>query len=62
LITHGFEKSIVEPAVRRIITKYFELFVNGMACSDKQRDFFERHKPFYLDKGPDFISFDDVGI
>lgn len=62
LITHGFEHSVVEPVVRRIITKYFELFVSGMSCSATQHDFFERHKPSYLDKGPNFISFHDVGI
>lgn len=62
LITHGFEQSVVEPVVRRIITKYFELFVNGLDCTAKQREFFERYKPSYLDKGPDFINFHDVGI
>jgi hypothetical protein len=61
LITHGFEQTVVESVVRRIITKYFELFVNGMECSTPQNKFFERYKPSYLDKGPDFINFHDIG-
>lgn len=61
LITHGFEQTVVESVVRRIITKYFELFVNGIECSTPQNEFFERYKPSYLDKGPDFINFHDIG-
>jgi hypothetical protein len=62
MITHGFEQAVVEPVVRRIITKYFELYVNGMDCDNAQHKFFERHKAAYLDKGANFIAFQDVGI
>lgn len=62
LITHGFEHSVVEPVIKRVIAKYFELYINGMDCSSAQQDFFERHKTEYLDKGPDFFLFQDVGI
>ena len=62
LITHGFEHAVVEPVVRRIVTKYFELYVNGMNCSDCQREFFERHRTAYLEQGPEFIVFHDAGI
>jgi hypothetical protein len=62
MITHGFEQAVVEPVVRRIVTKYFELIENGMDCTPSQRTFFERHRAAYLDKGPDFIVFQDVGI
>ena len=62
LITHGFEEKIVEPVVRRLMTKYFELYINGIACSQEQIAFFEKHKDRFLDQGMNFIEFKDLGL
>ncbi len=62
MITHGFDPEVVEPVVRRIINKYFELFDNGIACTASQRAFFQKYLDDYYDKGADFVEFVDVGL
>jgi hypothetical protein len=62
IITHGFEDHVVEPVVRRVILKYFELIDSGIGCSDAQREFFEKYKDAYYERGVDFITFVDVGL
>jgi len=62
IITHGFEDDVVEPVVRRVIVKYFELIDGGIGCSDPQREFFEKYKDAYYEYGVDFMNFVDVGL
>jgi prephenate dehydratase len=62
MITHGFDAEVVEPVFRRIINKWFELFDNGIRCTEPQRSFFEKHLNDYYDKGGDFVEFVDVGL
>ena len=62
VIIHGFEDRVVEPVVRRVIVKYFELIDSGIGCSDAQREFFEKYKDAYYERGVDFIDFVDVGL
>ena len=61
MITHGFDPSVIEPVVRRMISKHFELHDLGIKCSESQQTFFETYLEDYRDKGPDFIQFRDVG-
>lgn len=62
MITHGFDAKVVEPVFRRIISKWFELFDNGIRCTEQQRLFFEKHLNDYYDQGADFAEFVDVGL
>jgi len=61
IVLHGYEDTIVEPVARLIIDKYFELYINGIECSDSQREFFEKYNEEYLEHGMDFIKFIDIG-
>ncbi|MBN1392460.1 MAG: hypothetical protein JW947_06625 [Sedimentisphaerales bacterium] len=60
IMTHGFEVDIVEPVVRRMIVKLFELMDNGISCSKAQQALFKKYKKVYYDKGIEFIKFTDV--
>lgn len=62
IMIHGFEDNIVEPVMKQIVDKYFELYINGINCSDAQRKFFEKYKKAYFNQGVDFINFTDVGL
>lgn len=62
IVTHGFEENVVEPVVRRIIAKLFELIDSGIDCSDTQRKLFKKYKKAYYNQGVDFINFTDVGL
>lgn len=62
VLIHGFEEDVVEPVMRQVIDKYFELIENGIECTDVQRAFFEKHKDAYYEHGPDFIEFTDIGL
>lgn len=57
IMTHGFNAEIVEPVVRIIIFKYFQLIDNNLPCSAKQKALFNKHKRQYLKEGPKFIKF-----
>lgn len=61
LITHGFEQEVVEPVVRRMLAKYFELHQNGLPCNEMERRFFKRHGSEFGEKGEAMFSFTDVG-
>jgi hypothetical protein len=60
LYTHGFEILAVESAVRFYIGRVFELWENGVRCTDEQNLFFERYKTEWLERGSDFIQFSRV--
>jgi prephenate dehydratase len=60
VVTHGFEAAIVEPVVRRVIVKLFELIDSGISCSKIQQVFFKKYKKTYYDKGIEFIKFMDI--
>lgn len=62
IVIHGFEIDVVEPVMRLLIDKYFELYNNGIKCTDAQKAFFEKHNEKYLEQGMDFINFVDIGI
>lgn len=62
ILIHGFEDEIVEPVVKLIIHKYFELIDIGINCSPEQSEFFEKYKKAYYNQGVDFINFTDVGL
>jgi len=62
IVTHGFDEHVVEPVVKRIITKYFELLDIGINCSPTQSKFFKKNKKAYYKHGMDFIHFTDVGL
>jgi len=62
IVTHGFDERIVDPVVKLIINKYFELIDIGINCSPEQSEFFEKHKEAYYKHGMDFINFIDVGL
>ena len=63
IVTHGFEEEIVEPVVKQIINKYFELYVNSaINCTEPQRAFFDKYKAQYYQQGKDFIKFKDIGL
>ena len=62
IMIHGFEDNIVEPVMKQIVDKYFELYINGINCSDAQRKLFEKYKKAYYNQGGDFINFIDVGL
>jgi len=62
LITHGYEEDVVEPVVREIISKYFEMYIKGtLRCTEMQQAFFDKHKPRYIAAGKYFIEFTDIG-
>lgn len=61
VLIHGFEEDVVEPVMRQVVDKYFELIDNGIGCTDVQRAFFEKHKDAYYEHGTDFIKFVDIG-
>jgi len=62
IVLHGYEDSIVEPVARLVIDKYFELYINGIECTNNERKFFEKYKQAYYEHGMDFINFVDVGL
>lgn len=62
ILIHGFEGEIVEPVMRLIVDKYFELYANGIACSEPQRAFFKKYLKAYFKDGMNFINFIDVGL
>ncbi len=63
IITHGFEEEVVEPVVKQIVNKYFELYDrSAIECSPTQRAFFEKYKTQYYQYGKDFIKFEDIGL
>jgi len=62
IVLHGYEDSVVEPVARLVIDKYFELYINGIECTNNQRNFFEKYKKAYYEQGMDFINFVDVGV
>lgn len=62
IIMHGFEDTIVEPVMRLVVDKYFELYANGITCSEAQRAFFEKYMQAYYDDGMNFVNFIDVGL
>ncbi len=62
ILIHGFEEEVVEPVMRQVVDKYFELIENGIGRTDAQLAFFEKHKDAYYEHGPDFIKFADVGL
>jgi hypothetical protein len=62
IVTHGFEDIVVEPVVKRIILKHFELIDKGIGCTEIQKTFFKKYKKVYYDKGVEFIKFTDVGL
>lgn len=57
VMTHGFNKEIVEPVVKTIIFKYFQLLDNNLPCTKKQKAFFNKYRNQFLKKGPEFIKF-----
>jgi hypothetical protein len=61
IIMHGFEDNVVEPVMRLLIDKYFELYNNGIKCTEIQEGFFKRYNKEYLERGRHFIKFVDVG-
>jgi hypothetical protein len=61
IIMHGFEENVVEPVMRLLIDKYFELYNNGIRCTEIQKEFFEKYNEEYLEHGMDFIKFVDIG-
>lgn len=61
IIIHGFEENVVEPVMRLLIGKYFELYNNGIKCTGAQTGFFEKYNDEYLEQGMDFIEFVDIG-
>lgn len=60
-IMHGFEDDVVETVMRLLIDKYFELYNNGIKCTEAQKGFFKKYNKKYLDDGMDFIKFVDIG-
>jgi hypothetical protein len=61
IIIHGFEENVVEPVMRLLIDKYFELYNNGIKCTETQIKFFKKYNEEYLEQGMDFIEFVDIG-
>ena len=47
--------------MKRIVYKYFELYINGINCTKAQKKFFEKYNKEYIDHGMDFIKFVDIG-
>lgn len=63
IVTHGFEEEVVEPVVRQIVNKCFELYDrSAFTYTPAQGVFFEKYKPQYYERGKDFIEFQDIGL
>lgn len=63
IMTHGYDEDVVEPIVREIITKCFEMYTNGALDPTLTRQaFFDRHQQTYLSNGRKFIEFIDIGF
>ncbi|MFA6172983.1 MAG: prephenate dehydratase domain-containing protein [Kiritimatiellales bacterium] len=60
LYTHGYEVDTVEPVIRFYISKLFQRWDDGAKCTQEQKDFFERHKAAWQEKGSEFIEFSVV--
>jgi prephenate dehydratase len=61
IIIHGFEDNVVEPVMRLLINKYFELYNNWIKCTEAQKGFFKKYNKEYLEDGMGFIKFVDIG-
>jgi len=61
IIIHGFEYNVVEPVMKLLIDKYFDLYNNGIKCTEAQKGFFKKYNDKYLEYGMDFIKFVDIG-
>jgi len=57
LYTHGYEIEAVEPVVRFYISKLFQLWSDGAKCTPKQKQFFNRHKAAWAERGTKFMKF-----
>jgi len=60
LYTHGFEAKAVEPAVRHIINRIFELIEAAVPCTSEQQHLFMRHRDSWIEHGTNFITFKRV--
>ncbi len=61
LYTHGYKVDTVEPVVRFFIHKLFQLWYDrDLICTDLQTKFFERHEDSWLEKGAEFIRFENI--
>jgi prephenate dehydratase len=61
MLTHGFEKGVVEDVFRQYVTRCFGLIENEtISCSSAQRQFFEKYKQDYYDRDADFIQFAEI--
>lgn len=60
IVTHGYDDAVVEQVVRRVIARYFRLYVNGVPCSSEQKAFFDRYIDEYYARGYEFMEFVDV--
>ena len=57
IYTHGYKEETVEPVFRFYISRLFHLWVNEVACTSEQNEFFERHKDSWREKRSEFIDF-----
>ncbi len=57
IFTHGFDATVVEQVVRKIIDLSFNLIDNGIFCSKAQQIFFKKYKKRYYERGVKFIQF-----
>ena len=62
IMIHGYQAETVEPVVKQIIIKCFELIASGIDCTEAQRAFFKKYEAVYYDQGLDFIEFTDIGL
>jgi prephenate dehydratase len=63
MLTHGFERRVVERVFREYVVKCFSLIDNeAISCSEVQLRFFAKYKQAYYDQDVEFIKFVELGI
>jgi hypothetical protein len=63
MITHGFEKLVVEKVFRQYVTRCFGLIDNGGITGTKEQlAFYEKYKTLYYEQDVEFIKFTELGI
>ena len=63
MITHGFEKLVVEKVFRQYVTRCFSLIDNGGITGTKEQlEFFEKYKNTYYEHDINFIIFTELGF
>jgi hypothetical protein len=63
MITHGFDRTVVERVFREYLVQCFSLIDNGkIDCSSRQRNFFEAYLQAYYDRGSECFQFVELGV